>query len=311
MSFDQNMIIDATTGSIARFVNHSCTPNSSMVKWIVSGQPRMALFADRDIMTGEELTYDYNFDPFSAKNVQKCLCGSKNCRGVLGPKPKEIKPPKPSKEELIRMAKMEKKTIARKRKLSEKEDLDETDTPEGLAAKKRRFKYPAGMKTKAKTNTTLKTATKVKTATKRAVKVIKQSVSTVSVNAKTALAGDDGATGAKKTAAVKKSKLVVKRYGKTKSTITKTGPKKLTKTGRVAPRKNAKAVPATSKKVTTAKSSFSIVAGTEEETLASPKAKSPLKLKSGKNSAAASPSPRKAFDMQRIEARASALARAE
>ncbi|KAJ4298445.1 hypothetical protein N0V88_003475 [Collariella sp. IMI 366227] len=100
MSFDQNMIIDATTGSIARFVNHSCSPNSRMIKWIVSGQPRMALFAgDRPIMTGEELTYDYNFDPFSAKNVQKCLCGSPNCRGVLGPKPKEVKPPKPPKKE--------------------------------------------------------------------------------------------------------------------------------------------------------------------------------------------------------------------
>lgn len=93
MSFDQNMIIDATTGSIARFVNHSCNPNCRMIKWIVSGQPRMALFAgDRPIMTGEELTYDYNFDPFSAKNVQKCLCGQPNCRGVLGPKPKGIKP---------------------------------------------------------------------------------------------------------------------------------------------------------------------------------------------------------------------------
>lgn len=87
MSFDQNMIIDATTGSIARFVNHSCNPNSRMIKWIVSGQPRVALFAgDKPIMTGDELTYDYNFDPFSAKNVQSCLCGEPNCRGVLGPK---------------------------------------------------------------------------------------------------------------------------------------------------------------------------------------------------------------------------------
>jgi [histone H3]-lysine4 N-trimethyltransferase ASH1L len=83
------MIIDATTGSIARFVNHSCNPNCRMIKWIVSGQPRMALFAgDKPIMTGDELTYDYNFDPFSAKNVQKCLCGEANCRGVLGPKPR-------------------------------------------------------------------------------------------------------------------------------------------------------------------------------------------------------------------------------
>jgi [histone H3]-lysine4 N-trimethyltransferase ASH1L len=61
-----------------------------MVKWIVAGKPRMALFAgDRPIMTGEELTYDYNFDPFSAKNVQECRCGAVTCRGVLGPKPKD------------------------------------------------------------------------------------------------------------------------------------------------------------------------------------------------------------------------------
>lgn len=52
----------------------------------------MALFAgDNGIMTGEELTYDYNFDPYSVKNVQECRCGSANCRGFLGPKPKEIK----------------------------------------------------------------------------------------------------------------------------------------------------------------------------------------------------------------------------
>lgn len=93
MLFDQNMIIDATTrGSIARFVNHSCNPNCRMEKWTVDGKPRMALFAgDRNIMTGEELTYDYNFDPYSLKNVQECRCGEKGCRGILGPKPKEEK----------------------------------------------------------------------------------------------------------------------------------------------------------------------------------------------------------------------------
>jgi histone-lysine N-methyltransferase ASH1L len=92
MLFDQNMIIDATRGSIARFVNHSCEPNCRMEKWTVGGKPRMALFAgDQGIMTGEELTYDYNFDPFSQKNVQECRCGARKCRGVLGPKAKEDK----------------------------------------------------------------------------------------------------------------------------------------------------------------------------------------------------------------------------
>jgi len=131
MSFDQNMIIDATTGSIARFVNHSCSPNCRMIKWIVSGQPRMALFAgDRPITTGEELTYDYNFDPFSAKNVQKCLCGSPNCRGVLGPKPKEAKPPKPQTLKSL--------TNGGKRKLKELLSDDADDEDDAKSSKKRK-----------------------------------------------------------------------------------------------------------------------------------------------------------------------------
>ena len=92
MDFDQSMILDATRGSIARFVNHSCAPNCRMIKWTVHGKPRMALFAgDNGVMTGEELTYDYNFNPYSVKNVQECRCGADGCRGVLGPKPKEIR----------------------------------------------------------------------------------------------------------------------------------------------------------------------------------------------------------------------------
>ena len=102
------MIIDATRGSIARFVNHSCEPNCKMIKWTVAGKPRMALFAgDKGILTGEELTYDYNFEydmadyycilrqadifksPFSSKNIQECRCNTPSCRGVLGPKPKD------------------------------------------------------------------------------------------------------------------------------------------------------------------------------------------------------------------------------
>jgi [histone H3]-lysine4 N-trimethyltransferase ASH1L len=70
-----------------------------MEKWTVGGKPRMALFAgDKGIMTGDELTYDYNFDPFSQKNVQECRCGSSKCRGVLGPKPKDEKKPKTDKD---------------------------------------------------------------------------------------------------------------------------------------------------------------------------------------------------------------------
>jgi len=74
-----------------------------MEKWTVAGKPRMALFAgEKGIMTGEELTYDYNFDPFSQKNVQECRCGSTNCRGVLGPKPKEQPKPKEPKDAKVK-----------------------------------------------------------------------------------------------------------------------------------------------------------------------------------------------------------------
>ncbi|CAZ80586.1 unnamed protein product [Tuber melanosporum] len=87
MLFHQNMILDATRGSVARFVNHSCDPNCRMEKWLVEGRPRMALFAGDDgIEAGEELTYDYNFNWFTGVSQQTCHCGADNCRGALGKK---------------------------------------------------------------------------------------------------------------------------------------------------------------------------------------------------------------------------------
>lgn len=170
MSFDQNMIIDATTGSIARFVNHSCRPNCLMIKWIVSGQPRMALFAgDRPIMTGDELTYDYKFDPFSAKNVQRCLCGEVNCRGVLGPKPRDVKPPK------VDLKKAVKATVkAGKRKLKELMGDDEQDGSD--KTKKRKVATATGLK-RSLSGASLKAA-------KGAASALKKSVSSLGLKAK-------------------------------------------------------------------------------------------------------------------------------
>ena len=140
MDFDQSMILDATRGSIARFVNHSCSPNCRMAKWTVHGKPRMALFAgDNGIMTGEELTYDYNFNPFSVKNIQECRCGADNCRGVLGPKPKEAK------EREIREA-LNPIASGGKRKIQQLAE----DAIEGVknAAKKRKFNIPVPVSVK-------------------------------------------------------------------------------------------------------------------------------------------------------------------
>lgn len=145
MSFDQNMILDATTGSIARFVNHSCSPNCRMIKWIVSGVPRMALFAgDGQIQTGDELTYDYNFDPFSAKNVQKCLCGSDNCRGVLGPKTRKD-PAKKAAAAAAAKDSASAKTKAGKRKVKDLLNAPDDESETG-SMKKRKLQAGDGLK---------------------------------------------------------------------------------------------------------------------------------------------------------------------
>ncbi|OIW30644.1 hypothetical protein CONLIGDRAFT_286218 [Coniochaeta ligniaria NRRL 30616] len=210
MSFDQNMIIDATTGSIARFVNHSCSPNCRMIKWIVGGQPRMALFAgDRPIMTGEELTYDYNFDPFSAKNVQKCLCGADNCRGILGPKPREVKAPKAaalSKEETKKAS-----AKAAKRKLQEliddDDDVYDVEKASAKTTKKRKIAIATGA-----ASSLSKTGLKV---AKGAAKALKRSMSNISVSAKAALSSG------------KKTSTPVRRVS-TGAIVKKTSPKKAT-----------------------------------------------------------------------------------
>ncbi|KAB5547009.1 SET domain-containing protein [Coniochaeta sp. 2T2.1] len=188
MSFDQNMIIDATTGSIARFVNHSCSPNCRMIKWIVGGQPRMALFAgDRPIMTGEELTYDYNFDPFSAKNVQKCLCGAENCRGVLGPKPREVKAPKVV-PELVKKGSSAK---AIKRKLQELIDGDGDIDAAVKGSSPKSFKKRKMAVAKGVASSLSKAGLKV---AKGAANALRRSASSISVSAKAALSSKKTST---------------------------------------------------------------------------------------------------------------------
>jgi histone-lysine N-methyltransferase ASH1L len=144
-----------------------------MVKWIVGGKPRMALFAgDNPIMTGEELTYDYNFDPFSAKNVQECRCGSDNCRGVLGPKPKP--PVKESIKEAVKAG-----VKAGKRKLKELLGADDDDSESPRSPKKRKIKEPKGLKRSA-SSASMKMA-------KGAAKAVKRSVSAQLLNARHAV----------------------------------------------------------------------------------------------------------------------------
>ena len=81
---NRHEVIDPTkNGNMARFINHSCDPNCETRKWHVKGELCIGIFAKKDIKEDEELTFNYDFD-LNKTRYQKCLCGSKNCRGYLG-----------------------------------------------------------------------------------------------------------------------------------------------------------------------------------------------------------------------------------
>ena len=84
MGLPRHEVIDPTkNGNMARFINHSCDPNCETRKWHVKGELCIGIFAKKDIKEDEELTFNYDFD-LNKTRYQKCLCGSKNCRGYLG-----------------------------------------------------------------------------------------------------------------------------------------------------------------------------------------------------------------------------------
>ena len=81
---DAQSVVDATqAGGPARFINHSCAPNTAtrVTHDGVGGAPRVNVVALVDVAPGDEVTYDYQFaeegDPI------KCNCGAAGCRGTL------------------------------------------------------------------------------------------------------------------------------------------------------------------------------------------------------------------------------------
>ncbi|KAI8936001.1 hypothetical protein NX059_007504 [Plenodomus lindquistii] len=82
---DEDTVIDATKmGGIARFINHSCTPNCTAKIIRVDTSKRIVIYALRDISQDEELTYDYKFErEIDATDRIPCLCGSIGCKGFL------------------------------------------------------------------------------------------------------------------------------------------------------------------------------------------------------------------------------------
>eukprot|EP01130_Rhizamoeba_saxonica_P011759 TRINITY_DN4893_c0_g1_i1.p1 TRINITY_DN4893_c0_g1~~TRINITY_DN4893_c0_g1_i1.p1 ORF type:complete len:214 (-),score=50.20 TRINITY_DN4893_c0_g1_i1:48-689(-) len=86
-------VIDASRkGNIARFFNHSCEPTMEAERWTIEGKTRVGFFVKqgKKVSKGEELTFNYNYQRIGGK-LQKCLCGSRRCKGYLDPSraPKE------------------------------------------------------------------------------------------------------------------------------------------------------------------------------------------------------------------------------
>ncbi|KAG9440863.1 hypothetical protein H6P81_021028 [Aristolochia fimbriata] len=80
-------VIDATKyGNVARFINHSCSPNLVNYQVLVESMDcqlaHIGLYANRDIVKGEELAYDYRYKLLPGSGCP-CHCGASNCRGRL------------------------------------------------------------------------------------------------------------------------------------------------------------------------------------------------------------------------------------
>lgn len=83
----QTFIDPSTFGNVGRYLNHSCDPNCEIAPVrIDSPIPKLCLFANKDIISGDELTFDYapSVTIGNIKNsIMKCFCGSTKCKGWL------------------------------------------------------------------------------------------------------------------------------------------------------------------------------------------------------------------------------------
>ena len=80
---DSSTIVDATRiGNLARFINHSCTPNAyAKVVTVDGNEKKIIIFAQKALGVDDEVTYDYKF-PMEDEAL-RCDCGAINCIGRM------------------------------------------------------------------------------------------------------------------------------------------------------------------------------------------------------------------------------------
>ena len=92
-TLNDEYVIDANyEGGVARWINHSCSPNCEAVLEEADGddrtKDRVFIEAIRDIKPGQELSYNYDITleekhTPELKKIWECRCGSRNCTGTL------------------------------------------------------------------------------------------------------------------------------------------------------------------------------------------------------------------------------------
>ncbi|RNA40288.1 Histone-lysine N-methyltransferase trr [Brachionus plicatilis] len=78
---NDELVVDATiSGGLARYINHCCDPNCVAETVSVEKDQKIIIIANKKILKGEELTYDYQFEFEDESSKIQCLCGSANCK---------------------------------------------------------------------------------------------------------------------------------------------------------------------------------------------------------------------------------------
>lgn len=79
-SFQLDWNVHADLDEPASLVNHSCDPNCGVRRNVFGGYDLVAM---RDILSGEEICWDYCMTEYISIAVNYCRCGSQHCRKTI------------------------------------------------------------------------------------------------------------------------------------------------------------------------------------------------------------------------------------